>query len=206
MRIFAWITLLLLVGCTTSQEMLVRKGYTDLRVGDYHNAEKKAGKVLEKDEFNHRALYLRAQARASQGRVVDALRDLENMNNLCHQDSLCLDRAWHVKGNLLQARLTGKGFYLDKALEDVEALDNESRTEVLAALIRRYEEEGNIRQAAALFDEYRKISGPLSQDELLRGVLLYHACLRIDEAKELYTKLSPTYREKARQATGNINF
>ncbi|KHE91653.1 MAG: hypothetical protein K8F52_15660 [Candidatus Scalindua rubra] len=194
-------------GCVTGgREDLIRSGHADLSTGNYQLADKKGRKILRNWENNHQAMLLRAKSAYGQGDISKAVKILTQMDHLCRKD-LCQNETAHIKAMILLANLTNDENLIKESQDNIDELKRNLSLQQYSTLIDYYIEQGRPNDAAATFDNLMtSCDGEMTNEQKMKGFVLYYSVFELEKAKGLYSELTPKQKVRLRKQFGEISF
>lgn len=195
-------------GCvmTGNREDLLRSGNADLKTGNYKLADKKGKRILRSWENNHQAMLLRAKSAYGQGDNKKAIELLTQMDYLCRKD-FCPNETAHIEGMILLAKLTNDEELIKESQDNIDELKRSLSVQQYSTLIDYYIEQERPNDAAATFDKLMvSCDGKLTNEQMMKGFVLYYSVFELEKAKRLYSELAPRQKAQARRQFGDIQF
>jgi len=195
-------------GCvmTGDREDLIRSGHADLTTGNYELADRKGKKILRNWENNHQAVLLRAQSAYGSGDVNKAIELLTQMDYLCRKD-FCPNETAHIKGMILLANLTNDEELIKDSQDNIDELKKNLSVQQYSALIDFYIAEGRPSDAAATFDRLMvSCADKLTNEQQMKGFILYYSTYQLEKAERLYSELPPQQKAQLRKQFEDIQF
>lgn len=195
-------------GCvsTSGKDTLLRSGYADLDTGNLKAADKKARRILKDWDNNHSALLLRAETAAKAGQTKKAVDIITHMDYQCRKD-MCENEAAHINALMLLTTLTQDEDILRKTQEKIEELKKKITIRQHDNLVNFYSRQSRPQDAVGAFEKLADASGGnLSQDQKLKGFILYYSTFEHEKAKQLYNQLTPQQKVLVQNTFGDIQF
>lgn len=195
-------------GCVTTQDSTtyLRKGYRDIKVGKPRLAERRAKRMLRNNEKQPAALVLLAKARIAQDNKKGALEALETLDYTNPADWACPDRIAVHEGLLLKGSLSGDMEPMYRAQDIEKSIETDLKSRHFVTLVQYHEGQGDPIRAAGAFEKLEQAKKKLLPEEKMHGFILYYSTLRMDDAKRLWTQLTPKQKTVLQNRYKDIEF